>query len=251
MSIDSEPVSSESTPDRETILAVAKEFNLPPDHPVVGELLELRRDSDAAFTGLVNVMDMYVQAEELLDKYRIDRMTGLLVRDAFLDEVDALRSLVHQTATDGTKNHHNEAVLFMIDLKNLHGVNKKGGHEAGDLLIENTGRMLREIIGSEEHVSATPGRLGGDEFGIFLTFDRLVVTLDQVTQTFLERFGNWAENDTTYGARIGNPAISTPEKSRTDLLREADPKAPKSMGQRVGKFVLKLGYSFGRHLNSR
>lgn len=55
-------------------------------------------------------------------------------------------------------------ILLALDIDNLKQFNDKKGHPAGDELIKAYGRVIQECTrGSDLH-----GRLGGDEFGVFL-----------------------------------------------------------------------------------
>jgi diguanylate cyclase (GGDEF)-like protein/PAS domain S-box-containing protein len=93
----------------------------------------------------------HVEHQKKLDRLaRIDGLTGLLVRRAFLEAVD------DRLGTPGA--------LLYIDLDNFKPVNDKLGHEAGDRVLCIVARQLEETAG--DHGLAA--RLGGDEFAIWL-----------------------------------------------------------------------------------
>jgi diguanylate cyclase (GGDEF)-like protein len=81
---------------------------------------------------------------------RHDSLTGLPNRRSFHESVDALVS----EARSG-------AVLF-LDLDDFKDVNDTLGHGAGDVLLQETGRRLREAS------DGVVARLGGDEFALLL-----------------------------------------------------------------------------------
>jgi diguanylate cyclase (GGDEF)-like protein/PAS domain S-box-containing protein len=81
---------------------------------------------------------------------RIDGLTGLLVRRAFLEAVDDRLGAA--------------GALLYIDLDNFKPVNDLHGHEAGDRILCLVARQLEEAAGDK----GLAARLGGDEFAIWL-----------------------------------------------------------------------------------
>ncbi len=84
-----------------------------------------------------------------------DALTGLHNRSSFLA---ALTASLESVTTGPT------SVLF-VDLDEFKEVNDLFGHQAGDLLLAEVARRLREAAGP----GATCGRIGGDEFAVLLT----------------------------------------------------------------------------------
>jgi diguanylate cyclase (GGDEF)-like protein len=85
-----------------------------------------------------------------------DSLTGLPNRRWFFN---LLELSVKQARTSGRR-----FALGLVDLDGFKAVNDIYGHSAGDRLLVETGRRLREILPS----SVSIARLGGDEFGIIL-----------------------------------------------------------------------------------
>lgn len=227
-------------------LAVGKEFGLPPDSPAVVEIVNLRASEFVALRALAKVMDMHDITETVLEQYRIDELTGLRTRDAFIEDSDILRSDIHQNEAFGLDGH-NSAMLFMLDLKRLHKINKSGGHAEGDRVISLTGNFLDEIVADEDSIHAMAGRLGGDEFAVIVTFDQTQHTSEEMREKILEKLAE-LYGKTPHGLRVGEPAISEVEKSMIDLFKEADPKAPKTLAQKIGKLALNMKGSLSRAL---
>ena len=93
----------------------------------------------------------HVEHQVKLDRLaRIDGLTGLLVRRAFLEAVGA------RLGAPGA--------LLYIDLDNFKPVNDLHGHEAGDRILTMVARQLDEAAGDD----GLAARLGGDEFAIWL-----------------------------------------------------------------------------------
>lgn len=92
---------------------------------------------------------------ELEEKANFDALTNLLNKRAMLD----FTSSVLQKSID-TENH----ALFFMDLDNFKGANDNLGHVFGDFLLKELGQRLKNSIRQQDLV----GRVGGDEFVIFL-----------------------------------------------------------------------------------
>ena len=81
-----------------------------------------------------------------------DGMTGLLNRDSFLSQLDKLR-------TDQDNN-----VLMIVDVDHFKDINDNFGHPVGDQALNMLGRVFSKILRKND----VAGRIGGEEFGIFL-----------------------------------------------------------------------------------
>lgn len=86
-------------------------------------------------------------------------------------EIDGLTTLYNKTATEKyiKKYLENEgknvrSVLFIIDVDNFKNINDTKGHVFGDIVLSSIGRGL----GSEFRVTDIVGRIGGDEFLVFV-----------------------------------------------------------------------------------
>lgn len=94
------------------------------------------------------------KSKKMEKKASSDELTGLLNRFGFKREVSAA-----MTAHEG-----HTAVIVFADLDHLKHINDQIGHAAGDDAIFTAARILRLGFGGE----AVIGRVGGDEFVIFL-----------------------------------------------------------------------------------
>ena len=94
--------------------------------------------------------------ERLEQLSRIDDLTGLLNRRAFLDELT--RRVLHM------QRHRRPGALLFIDLNNFKAVNDHRGHAAGDEALRAFGQAITE----ECRVGDLVARLGGDEFAVWL-----------------------------------------------------------------------------------
>lgn len=116
-------------------------------------------DSMNTLTGsLVVIMDIterYLAERQLKKIAHHDALTGLPNRSSFLDHLH--NCLEHR------KPHGIIALLF-IDLDGFKAINDTFGHDAGDELLQQVARRIKETVRDEDSVA----RLGGDEFTVTL-----------------------------------------------------------------------------------
>ena len=87
---------------------------------------------------------------------RHDALTGLPNRAQLLDR---LRQAIH---ADGDRR--TPLTLIVMDLDRFKGINDALGHHVGDLVLQQVGARLRELLRPAD----TMARLGGDEFALLL-----------------------------------------------------------------------------------
>lgn len=93
------------------------------------------------------------QANKALElRANFDGMTGLLNRDSFFGRVDQMRK-------DQTTN-----VLMIVDVDHFKHINDCFGHPIGDQALILLSNKFRKILRQNDLI----GRIGGEEFGIFL-----------------------------------------------------------------------------------
>ena len=88
----------------------------------------------------------------LEQKARHDAMTGALTREAFLNDLNAA-SLAGKQGT-----------LLLADADHFKRINDSFGHQTGDEALVAIAAAIRETVGVEDFW----GRIGGEEFAIFL-----------------------------------------------------------------------------------
>ena len=99
------------------------------------------------FSYLQNVMNE--KLERISDLIRYDSLTGALTRSHFLDQV---------------RRERTNGCLMIVDIDHFKKINDEHGHDVGDRALTMMASMLQREIGGLGLV----GRLGGEEFGIFL-----------------------------------------------------------------------------------
>lgn len=136
----------------------------------------------AIFNKLSKPMDGYV--EDLSEKATVDFLSGVLSRRGYEDEVRALID----------KAKYEQTAFIMLDVDNFKKVNDSLGHDRGDDVIARMGKLLPKVFTDMQDMSNTIGRLGGDEFSVFIGLakedakNRIDSLLEKLRADFAEEF---------------------------------------------------------------
>ncbi len=120
-------------------------------------------DERALLAGVAERIGIAIQQvdarEELLTLSQTDSLTGVYNRRAFVEAVE------HDIAA--RRNSEDRAALFYVDLNNFKGVNDSLGHHQGDAAL----KAAAEIMAESAEIGDLVGRIGGDEFAIWIDID--------------------------------------------------------------------------------
>ena len=120
---------------------------------VIGFTRRFRIDQEA----LLNASrDRQRSEERLYHQANFDALTGIANRTLFFDRLN--------TTLEHVKRHGNTLAILFIDIDGFKDVNDTYGHSAGDQLLAQIARALKESVRAEDTVA----RLGGDEFAILM-----------------------------------------------------------------------------------
>lgn len=122
---------------------------LPISFYIQRQSLQLSKANDAL--QLVN-QQLEADRKSAIEKASLDAMTNVLNRMAFVREVETRG----QQASQG--------VMLMLDADNFKKINDRYGHASGDLAL----KRLTDVMKSNTRDHDIIGRLGGEEFGIYL-----------------------------------------------------------------------------------
>ena len=151
--------------------------------------------------------------EQLVYQARHDDLTGLPNRFLFKERL-------LQEISFAQRQNYSLALLF-IDLDRFKIVNDSFGHSAGDKLLVEAGKRLRDCVRKSDLVS----RLGGDEFAVILTevkgAGRVTPIAENLIRTFSEPF-IIEQQQTHLSASIGITIFPTDGSDSEDLLKKAD-----------------------------
>ncbi|GAB3352346.1 sensor domain-containing protein [Lysobacter tyrosinilyticus] len=178
---------------------------------VIGEA-ETGNPLSAHITGTLQDITERKQAEETLRvQARTDPLTGLLNRDAVLEELENRLS---------DPSLARAAVLY-IDLDRFKIVNDVLGHAAGDRLLSAASRRIQRAIGSEGLIA----RFGGDEFLVVCSTGDEPTRPERLADAILEAFSESFRMDGeefSITASIGIAQAPIDGRRAQQLIQNAD-----------------------------
>jgi diguanylate cyclase (GGDEF)-like protein/PAS domain S-box-containing protein len=142
-----------------------------------------------------------------------DALTGLVNRREFEHRLDEAA----ETARRGEATH----MLCCLDLDRFKIVNDTSGHLAGDSMLREVAKLLREAVRDSDTVA----RLGGDEFGMLLVgcpLDKARQIADDVCRSIAAYRFVWHDRVFNIGVSIGLIEIGREAGSVEQLLAAAD-----------------------------
>lgn len=166
------------------------------------------------------LQELLEQQKELTRKLSFDPLTGLLGRTRLQEQIEQHLALGNPSA----------AMLY-LDLDAFKPINDMYGHAAGDAVLQQVASRLIECLKPGDIV----GRIGGDEFIVYLRFDKTVTQPDRIasiiSQRVLSAIANpYTLSDTnerkgtvvTLSASIGISIVPTDGARYADLVSYAD-----------------------------
>ena len=113
------------------------------------------------------------------------------------------------------------SVLCFLDLDQFKVVNDTAGHVAGDELLRQLSRLVKNRLRKGDILA----RLGGDEFAILMehcTADEALQKTEEIRRTIEEFRFTWEDNVFALGVSIGITEINARTFSSLDILKQAD-----------------------------
>ena len=155
-----------------------------------------------------------------------EKADKIIWRQANYDNLTGLpnRNLLHEhltTAVDNAQRDKKQLAIAMLDLDNFKDVNDSLGHGAGDNLLIETAKRIKQCIRKNDIVA----RLGGDEFIIVLVGTTLPDDIDNIGQKLLNTLGTpyVIEEKSVYcTASVGIAIYPDDGLNIAALLRNAD-----------------------------
>ncbi|MDB5160702.1 MAG: putative diguanylate cyclase, partial [Candidatus Saccharibacteria bacterium] len=158
------------------------------------------------------------------EEAKFDKLTGLLLPDAFKKEVGAELAKFSPDRRR-SRSRVNCALIAQMDLKGLKAANDgPGGHQSGDRILRNLSELIKSVVRLDEGDRVS--RLGGDEFGLAIFFRDDEITLEDMEASFDARMMKFVRERVAAGDIPGlrwNVAFFQQGKTIEELLHEADP----------------------------
>jgi diguanylate cyclase (GGDEF)-like protein/PAS domain S-box-containing protein len=181
-------------------------------------------------------------AGAVLSLHDVTEVRGLTRQISYQASHDALTGLVNrrefehrlQQSIEAGRRNSATAVLCYIDLDRFKLINDMAGHLAGDGLLRDVAKLLREAVRDSD----TVGRLGGDEFGLLLPgcpLDKAQQIADELCRKIAEYRYIWKDKVFEVGASMGLVGIGQDSGSLEQVLAAADSAcyAAKRQGGRI------------------
>ncbi len=142
-----------------------------------------------------------------------DALTGLINRREFERKLDEAMDTAHME----------EAVhmLFYMDLDRFKAVNDSCGHLAGDNMLREVAKLIKDEVRESDFV----GRLGGDEFGALLIgcpIEKAQQIATDICTAILDYRFVWQDKIFNIGISIGLVEISHASGTLQDIMSAAD-----------------------------
>ncbi len=168
---------------------------------------------DGAIVIVRDVTQEILMQKELSYQANHDVLTGLKSRSRFNRE---LSHLLQQNTSSEVSN-----VVAFLDLDNFKTVNDTAGHAAGDELLRQLARELKENIRLEDLIA----RLGGDEFGIVFhqcKIEHAVKVCNNLRDRVADYRFVWDKKTFKVGVSIGLVEFSGSSTTVSEILAQAD-----------------------------
>jgi diguanylate cyclase (GGDEF)-like protein/PAS domain S-box-containing protein len=175
------------------------------------------RDGDKHVTGAVvllhDVTELRGLARQMSYQATHDALTGLVNRREFERRLEE--------AVDNGHRGDGQHVLCYLDLDRFKVVNDTSGHLAGDSMLREVAKLLRDAVRDSDTVA----RLGGDEFGMLLIgcpLEKARQIADDVCRVVADYRFVWKDKIFNIGTSIGLVEVSRESGTLEELMAAAD-----------------------------
>lgn len=173
----------------------------------MGRLVRGRLGIPQVFLGKISdVQDEMTKEQDLLEKASIDGLTGALNRKSAEQKINMLM-----------QERDFNGFLFLLDIDDFKTVNDTMGHAIGDLALSTLVKILKTHFRKDDII----GRLGGDEFIVFMTNTELAAVAETKGKGILNILAN-SEITPHFTVSIGVAAYPAAGKDYESLYLAAD-----------------------------
>lgn len=161
-----------------------------------------------------DISDRKIAEEEVRHRALHDTLTGLANRQLLEDRIEHAVQRVRRESGYGFS-------LLYLDLDGFKPINDRLGHLAGDTVLVELARRLRESVRTVDCVS----RIGGDEFVVLLDRCTRKVDAEMVSRQIESAFAEpivLPQADVRVGVSIGQRVVRDAATPTPELLNDAD-----------------------------
>lgn len=170
----------------------------------------LRGSSDQLVMMAEDVNENHRLADELSFQANFDALTGLPNRPHF----EALLSKLVQSGDDQTH-------IAFLDLDQFQVINNVSGHKAGDQLLCQVAKRLKQLVRKGDVVA----RIGGDEFGILMhqsTSESAQAIAKRICLQLFEHEFYWQNRKHAVSVSVGLAKLDRTANEIYDVMSQAD-----------------------------
>jgi diguanylate cyclase (GGDEF)-like protein len=153
------------------------------------------------------------KANELKKLASFDPLTGLTNRFQFRRHLNRAVKYAH--------GENRNIALLVLDMDGFKEINDTLGHATGDLVLQETGKRIKECVSSGDVVS----RLGGDEFTVILRDIKTISDVERVAERIVKSLRKPMQFDQTQlevGASVGASLCPRDAGEADELFTFAD-----------------------------
>lgn len=192
---------------------------------------EPRCPSDPQLAALKDLARLTVDLLELREIATTDGLTGAMTRRSFMEAGRRDVDLAH--------THERRLCALIIDFDHFKAINDTYGHHAGDYVLRRGAEVLMGQLRGSDYM----GRLGGEEFGVFLretSFSEAFEVAEKLRVALADTCFEFEAIRLRISASFGLATLEEPVGNVVTLLQRADDAlyAAKAAGRnRTVKFV--------------
>ena len=214
----------------ETLRLLKREMDIDPENEIPIVLMTGEEDQEAKGleAGALDIIRKPFEPEVLISRVSkaldINRRMKRFARNA---EIDHMTDLPNKAATEAHMERlcdEAEGLLCVLDLDNFKNVNDTYGHDVGDQVLTMFARVLKLNLRRDDEC----GRIGGDEFVVFLKNMKNADDLKRYTQRINEGYEIGVKqivgDRVSFNVGVSAGAVKVPLYGReySDLFRMAD-----------------------------
>ena len=212
----------------ETLAQLKKRMDPENETPVVLMTGEENQEARGLEAGALDIIRKPFEPEVLVSRvYKALDINRRMKRFARSAETDQMTDLPNKAATESHMERlcdEADGLLCVLDLDNFKNINDTFGHDVGDQVLMMFARVLKINLRRDDEC----GRIGGDEFVVFLRHMKNIAELKTYTKRINEGYRIGAKailgNKAAAAVSVSAGAVSVPREGReyTELFRLAD-----------------------------